>query len=58
MHQRRFRMICRHCGSKLVTRDAWAEWDEDQQAWVLRAVYDHAYCHKCDEETRIEELPL
>lgn len=44
---------CRSCGSTHVTRDAWAEWDTDLQEWVLGAVYDHAYCHDCDDDTRL-----
>ena len=51
-------MVCGTCGSKLVTRDAWAEWDEDGQEWVLGAAYDYSYCHFCEGETRIQELPL
>lgn len=51
-------MVCGECGSMLVTRDAWAEWSEDEQDWQLGTVYDYAHCHKCDGETRIEELPL
>lgn len=51
-------MVCGTCGSKLVTRDAWAEWDEDEQEWGLGETYDYSYCHFCDGETRIQELPL
>lgn len=54
----RIRIVCRTCGSSLVTRDAWAEWDVDAQDWVLASVYDYAFCHRCGEETRIEEVPL
>lgn len=54
----RLRMVCRDCGSTLVTRDAWAEWDEDQQDWVLGTVYDYAFCHGCQEDACIEEIPL
>ena len=50
-------MHCNSCGSERVTRDAWAEWDVDTQSWLLATVYDYAYCHDCDEETRIEERP-
>lgn len=52
------RIICHTCGSELVTRDAWAEWDVDAQDWVLASIYDYAFCHNCEEETRIEEVPL
>ena len=41
-----------------MTRDAWAEWDADSQDWVLGAVYDYSYCHACDEDARIEEIPF
>jgi hypothetical protein len=54
----RLQMVCGTCGSKLVTRDAWAEWDEDEQEWGLGETYDYSYCHFCDGETRIQELPL
>lgn len=48
-------MVCGYCGSIEVTRDAWAE---ETQDWTLAAVYDYAYCHKCDGDGRIEEIPL
>lgn len=51
-------IICETCGSKLVTRDAWAEWNETNQDWVLGAVYDYAFCHNCQAETQLEEIAL
>ena len=51
-------MVCEKCGSTLVTRDAWAEWSEDDQDWQLGAVYDYAFCHTCQADTHIEERPL
>lgn len=54
----KLRIVCEKCGSTRVTRDAWAEWDEAGQDWVLGAVYDYAFCHRCEAETHIEELPL
>jgi len=54
----RITIICESCGSKLVTRDAWAEWDEAGQEWVLGAVYDYAFCHGCQQETRLAEVAL
>jgi len=51
-------MACEECGSTLVTRDAWAEWNLDAQDWELGAIYDYAFCHKCERETHIEEVPL
>lgn len=50
--------VCNQCGGRSVTRDAWAEWDDRDQDWVLGAVYDHAFCHDCQEETRLEEVVL
>lgn len=51
-------MVCGTCGSTLVTRDAWAEWDEEEQDWILGAAYDYSFCHFCEGETRIQELPI
>jgi len=50
------RYACCRCGGTNVTLDAWAEWDADVQAWVMASVYDHAYCHDCDDETRLDEI--
>jgi hypothetical protein len=50
--------ICETCGSKLVTRDAWAAWDEGSQDWVLGAAFDYAFCHTCEAETHLEEVIL
>ena len=48
-------MICSHCGSEEVKRDAWAEWDVEKQDWVLSSVYDNTYCEGCEEETTLSE---
>jgi len=58
MQKQRLRMACERCGSPRVTRDAWAEWREEEQAWVLGTVFDHAFCHACERKTRIVERPL
>ena len=50
--------VCEKCGSKTVSRDAWAEWNEKEQDWVLGAAYDYAFCHDCEEETNLDELEL
>lgn len=52
------RIVCGTCGSEDVSRDAWGDWDVGLQNWVLRTVFDYAYCHACDGETRLEEVPL
>lgn len=51
-------IVCATCGSKDVSRDAWADWDEPTQEWVLRVAFDYAHCHVCDEETTLLEVPL
>lgn len=51
-------VVCGTCGSNSVTRDAWAEWDVETQDWVLGAIYDYAFCHSCQEESRLEEVEL
>ena len=50
--------LCESCGSEHVTLDAWAEWNVEQQEWVLGATYDYTFCHKCQADTRLAELEL
>lgn len=58
MAEKPVRMVCRDCGSELVTRDARAEWDVRTQDWVLGAIYDYAFCHACEGDAHIEEHPI
>ena len=58
MAEKSISMVCEICGSSLVTRDAWAEWDVDTQNWVLAAVYDDAFCHDCEESTHLSAVSL
>jgi hypothetical protein len=51
-------MVCEHCGSEEVTRDAWAQWNAETQDWELGAVFDYAYCHRCQRDAHIEEVPM
>ncbi len=51
----KIKMKCTKCGSTDVRKDAWAEWDEDLQDWVLGSVFDEAFCFKCDGPCSIEE---
>jgi hypothetical protein len=55
---KRYAMVCNVCGSDEVSRDAWANWDVKNQEWELGAVFDDAYCHKCECETRLIEVEL
>ena len=50
--------VCRTCGGRCVTRDAWADWDLKAQRWKLGAAFDFAFCHDCEEETRLAEVAL
>ena len=54
----KLQMVCEDCGSEEVTRDAWAQWNVETQDWELGAVFDYAYCHRCQREAHIEEVPL
>ena len=47
------RPTCVCCGSPIVLRDAFANWDVDSQQWVLHSVYDFYYCEACDETTEV-----
>lgn len=58
MDERRVRMVCETCGSEEVTHDAWASWDTHAQEWTLGATFDYAYCHSCDGDTHITEVPF
>ena len=55
---KRIAIVCKHCGSDDVSRDAWADWDIKKQQWVLRTAFDYAHCHRCDGETSLVEVEL
>lgn len=40
-------LICRQCGSKDVTRDALAEWDEVAMDWSISVTLDNCDCNAC-----------
>lgn len=48
-------MHCPECGSDKVLRDAYAEWDKEEQKWVLLDVYDTFACNECGLEMREPE---
>lgn len=50
------KIVCSDCGSEDVGRDAWAEWDFASQEWVIRNVFDQAYCFACDCERTLTEV--
>lgn len=50
--------LCRTCRQPGIVRDAWAQWDDETQQWVLQDCFDMAYCPRCETETGVEEVPL
>lgn len=51
-------IVCGTCGSRNVSRDAWADWDALTQQWVLGTVFDYGHCHDCEAESRLQEIEL
>jgi hypothetical protein len=49
---------CAHCKGEDVVVDAWAEWDQDKQEWVLRSVFEDYFCIDCEQACDIEELEI
>ena len=58
MGERPVRIVCAWCESDRVSRDAWADWDAERQAWVLGAVFDDGFCHQCGCVRRLAEVRL
>lgn len=54
----RFSYVCSHCGSSAIKWDAYAEWDDESQEFVLAATFDQAYCDDCGGETATDEIDL
>ncbi len=53
----KIKIVCATCGSEEVYRDAWAEWDEQSQRWVLGQTFDYAFCEKCEGDSKLLEVP-
>lgn len=45
---------CLRCHSERVVRDAWACFNRDSGLWELENVFDHTFCHQCEEDTKLE----
>ena len=45
--------ICQICGSTRVVRDAWACFNTQSGLWELEQVFDDAFCHACETETKL-----
>jgi hypothetical protein len=50
-------IVCAHCGSHDVKRDAWAGWNTAAQAWELLGVLDDACCEECGDWVSLNEVP-
>ena len=50
--------VCATCGSHLVMRDAWANWNPTKGAWELGAVFDATFCDVCGGETSFRWLTV
>ena len=46
----KIKMICPHCGSDDVTRDALARWSVEGQKWKVSSELDSMECEACDRE--------
>lgn len=42
--------VCTECGSDDVLRDAFADWDNEKQDWVLQNTFDFSFCNNCENE--------
>ena len=56
--RKRVTYLCEACESDVVTLDAWAEWNVEEQDWVLGAAFDYTFCHTCQAETHLVEVEL
>jgi len=51
----KLQMLCPNCGGSSITKDATAEWDEDNQEWGMAGICDSGWCQDCDTEVRYAE---
>lgn len=49
--------VCGTCGSEHVVRDAWSCFNRESGLWELENVFDDAYCHTCEEATKLDWVP-
>lgn len=45
---------CKACGHTSILRDAFAEWNNETQEWVLQNTFDHCICDNCGDENNWE----
>jgi len=44
------KLLCPHCHSENITRDACAAWNPETNNWELSGVYDDMSCNDCGED--------
>ena len=49
--------VCRTCRSERVVKDAWACFNRHSGLWELENVFDAAFCHRCEEDTKLDWVP-
>lgn len=56
---KKYRVVCRECGSDDVLADAYASWDVESQRWEAEDVFDKgSHCNACDGECRLEWVEI
>lgn len=48
----RIKWECKDCGSDAILKEAWAEWDVENQQWTLSSDYDEFFCEGCSSDDR------
>lgn len=56
--EKKIKMVCSHCGSTDVRKDADAIWNVEKQEWELVAVYDNTTCEDCGGECSLLEVEV
>lgn len=53
--QKRVKMVCPHCGSDNIAKDAAARWYVESQQWEVTNVFDSGNCDNCGEEIKYHD---
>ncbi len=56
MSGEKIKFICNDCGSDDVYRDAWTEWNIENQEWELQSTYDQHHCNQCENVCGVTEV--
>ena len=52
---KKIRKICTDCRSSDIRFDAWAEWDEQKQEYVLFQTFQEAFCENHEGSCTVED---